>query len=373
MSSRQPHEINTPLPEEGEASTPKLWGRHTWISLAITAVLLTVMVTMIDLEDVWNELTGAHWGFILLGSLAHYATYPIRGMRWRRCLVHVGITRGSAHFGLLVFFYNFVDNLVPAKLGDIYGAHLARINLGIRRSTALGSLVFVRMIDAWVVLGLAAISSYYMFSDALPEWVIGGLLFGIALSLVATGIIVLSFLVGNRSDSRLPPWLEKRLPESIVKRVASFRTGILPGREQLLAIAIFTVLIWSLEVAWIWGLASGFGLELTSMQFVFLTMIPLLASTVPVTPSGAGVVEASLFYCLRAVGAGSSVAAAFTVLNRLIDFWLHIALGFVAWSLRNKLNLRTWREVPLDTQANLLEHAAAPHTTSIDKASKAAN
>lgn len=357
--------------EDGtDSAPPKLWGRSTWISLAFTAALLGGMATLIDFGDVWTKLADAHWGYVLIGGAAHYATYPIRGERWRRCLEHTGVTRKWGHFGLLVFFYNFVDNLVPAKLGDLYGAHLARINLGIRRSTALGSLAFVRMIDAWVVLGLAGISSYYLFADALPGWVLGGLTFGAVLAIVATGIIATSFLMGLRDGSGLPAWIERRLPESITARVASFRTGILPGRKQLLPIAALTILVWSLEFAWIGGLAAGFGIELSVVELVFLTMIPLLASTVPATPSGAGVVEASLFYCLRALEVSSPAAAAFTVLNRLIDFWLHIALGIVTWALRHKLHLRAWRESPEQTvalEALVLQPARAEHGAANDR------
>ena len=74
-------------------------------------------------------------------------------------------------YGLVVFFYNFVDNLVPAKLGDLYAAHMARINFEVRRSEALGSLVFLRMADGWIVLGLAAVSSWVLFADRMPALV----------------------------------------------------------------------------------------------------------------------------------------------------------------------------------------------------------
>jgi uncharacterized protein (TIRG00374 family) len=76
-------------------------------------------------------------------------------------------------------------------------------------------------------------------------------------------------------------------------------------------------------------------------------MIPLLATAFPLTPSGAGVVELSLYGSLRAVGAEVGLATSITVMNRLIDYWLHILLGIVAWATRERLGLRTWREVPL--------------------------
>jgi len=32
--------------------------------------------------------------------------------------------------------------------------------------------------------------------------------------------------------------------------------------------------------------------------------------------------------------------------NRFIDFWLHIVLGFLVWMFRRTIGLRTWRDHP---------------------------
>jgi uncharacterized membrane protein YbhN (UPF0104 family) len=76
-------------------------------------------------------------------------------------------------------------------------------------------------------------------------------------------------------------------------------------------------------------------------------MIPLLASAFPITPSGAGVVEITLYSCLRVLDLSSPVAASLTVVNRFLDYWLHIVLGVLTWSLRRLIGLRTWRDVPM--------------------------
>ena len=146
---------------------PALWGWTTYLSIAIAIVILAGASTMVDLKQIWREIAACDKRFVLLGAAAHYATYMVRGMRWRRCLIQLPITAGNSKFGLLVFFYNFVDNLVPAKLGDVYAAHLARINFKIRRSTALGSIVFLRMLDAWIILALASLVSWMLFSASL--------------------------------------------------------------------------------------------------------------------------------------------------------------------------------------------------------------
>jgi len=319
--------------------SPQLWGWPTYLSIAVAIAILIFAASMVNLKEIWREIGSCNKRLVLLGALAHYATYAARGMRWRRCLNHLPIKAGSGRFGLLVFFYNFVDNLVPAKLGDVYAAHLARINFKIRRSAALGSIVFLRMIDAWIILFLAAAACWVLFADRLPSAVLWSLIGGAIIAMGATGVMLVFFLF----NKRLPAWI----PEKIQQMIQSFHTGMWPRYTELIPIAVLTLIIWMLEIAWIFLLVLAFGLHIGSAEAVFLTMIPLLASAFPLTPSGAGVVEITLFSCLRVVGVSTPVAGSLTVVNRFIDYWLHIALGVLTWAVRRVIGLRTWRDVPL--------------------------
>ena len=294
---------------------------------------------MVDLKAIWREIAACDKRYVILGSLAHYATYLVRGMRWRRCLIHLPVTAGSAKFALLVFFYNFVDNLVPAKLGDVYAAHLARINFKIRRSAAMGSIVFLRMIDAWIILILAALASWILFSAHLPRAVTWSLIGGGIIAVGATSIMLLFFLF----KKKLPGWI----PDKVQQMIQAFHTGMWPRPKELLPIAALTIIIWVLETIWIFCLVLAFNLQIDAVEAIFLTMIPLLASAFPFTPSGAGVVEITLYSCLRVVGVAAPIAGSLTVVNRFIDYWLHIALGLIVWAFRRLIGLRTWRDVPL--------------------------
>jgi uncharacterized protein (TIRG00374 family) len=320
-------------------TAPKLWGWTTYLSIVIAVVILSVAATFVDLKETWRHIAACDKGFVLLGALAHYATYIIRGMRWRHCLIHLPITSGNGKFGLLVFFYNFVDNLVPAKLGDVYAAHLARINFKIRRSAAMGSIVFLRMVDAWIVLLLAALASWVLFADKLPGSVFWSLVGGCIIAVGATSIMLVFFLF----KKKLPGWI----PQNIQKMIHAFHSGMWPRAKELLPISALTVIIWALEIFWIFCLTTAFDLQKSFTEAVFLTMIPLLASAFPFTPSGAGVVEITLFSCLRVLGVSSPIAGSLTVINRFIDYFLHIGLGVVTWAIRRVIGLRTWRDVPL--------------------------
>lgn len=333
---------NSHINNDGKA--PQLWGWPTYLSIGIAIIILAFAATLVDLNEVWRQITKCDKQFVVLGALAHYATYLVRGMRWRRCLIHLPIKEGSGKFGLLVFFYNFVDNLVPAKLGDVYAAHLARINFRIRRSAAMGSIVFLRMLDAWVVLLLAGLASWILFAEKLPTAVFWSLIGGGIIAVGATSIMLVFFLF----KKKLPGWI----PDKLQEMIQAFHTGMWPRAQQLLPICILTAGIWALEIIWIFCLTLAFDLSMGLLDAVFLTMIPLLASAFPFTPSGAGVVEITLFSCLRVVGVTSPLAASLTVINRFLDYWLHIAIGVLTWSIRRVIGLRTWRDIPLQNYAD---------------------
>jgi uncharacterized protein (TIRG00374 family) len=142
---------------------------------------------------------------------------------------------------------------------------------------------------------------------------------------------------------KLPGWL----PNKVQRMIMAFHTGMWPRSKEILPIVVLTAIIWSLETAWIFSLTQAFKLHIGFADAIFLTMIPLLASAFPFTPSGAGVVEITLFSCLRVVGISTPIAGSLTVVNRFIDYWLHIGLGVLTWAVRRIIGLRTWRDMPL--------------------------
>lgn len=321
-----------------EAEGLRLWGFQTWLGIGLTLVFFGILFFEVDWAQTWEGIREADKGLVLLAALCHYATYPVRGRRWRYTLtrLHVGARRGQ--FGLFVFFYNFVDNLIPGKLGDLYAAHLIKVNLGVRRSAALGSIVFLRMIDAWFILGLALLSSFALFHEAMPESVFWALIIGVVIAVGATLAMLTSVLL----HKALPHWV----PLTMREHLKSFQSGIWPQRDRLPGIALLTIIIWALEFCWMLFLGLSFGVEFTFVQLLFLSTIPLLASAFPLTPSGAGVVDLTIYGCLKAISVAHPVALSMTVLNRFIDYWLHIALGILTWAMRRKLGLRTWRAAP---------------------------
>lgn len=307
-------------------------------------LVLMMLAAYANLGQVLKDLARANWRWVLLAFGAHYSTYFFRGWRWHKCLRHTACPASRRQLAMLVIFYQFVDNIVPAKLGDLYGAHLAKINYGLRRSTALGSMVFLRIMDLWFVLPLAVLSTRGLFSDPKLESLRWGLAGGTAAAVVLS-IALLVLLLLHRNP---PHWI----PEGVHRRLEAFGTGLWPNPGELLGIAGLTGVIWGLEVTRMYCAALALGIHLTPLSTIFLTMVPLAATALPWPPSGAGAAEIGLLLALQTVGVSRDLGMAITILDRLAAYWSHIGLGVLMWTMRGWLGLRTWRQAdmlpPLD-------------------------
>jgi Lysylphosphatidylglycerol synthase TM region len=104
---------------------------RTIASIVIPVALLALAVVALPgfhVDRTWAAITRANpW---LLGGalLAYYASFPIRGYRWRRLLAAAGMETSNRDATEILFLSWFVNCLVPAKLGDVYRAYRRRLS-----------------------------------------------------------------------------------------------------------------------------------------------------------------------------------------------------------------------------------------------------
>jgi uncharacterized protein (TIRG00374 family) len=72
-----------------------------------------------------------------------------------------------------------------------------------------------------------------------------------------------------------------------------------------------------------------------------------LATNLPVTPGGLGVVEGSLTVALVDFGGGEATTVAAVLLYRLLSFWLLLPIGWSAWGTLSLVRRRRPQVAPL--------------------------
>jgi glycosyltransferase 2 family protein len=287
--------------------------------------------------------------FLLLATVVvATATFPLRTVRWRLIL------RDDAgrpfpwlplwHATAIGFMAN---NLLPARAGEVARAYVARRQLPVRFTTALGSVGVERVFDALVMLALMAVAI------AAPSFPAGSQVNGRSVSALATGaalgfgaLLVLALVVVHR-----PAWslgllgrvLHRLLPARVADRLSHWADGIVAGLGVLKSPARFAgVVAWSL-VMWSVNAAAfalcfrAFGLPLPLEAALLLQGIIGFGVAVPSTPGFVGVFEAATRVTLVVYAIDPNRAVAYALTYHLTTFIPITLLGL--WSL-SRLHLR---------------------------------
>jgi uncharacterized protein (TIRG00374 family) len=121
----------------------------------------------------------------------------------------------------------------------------------------------------------------------------------------------------------------------LVQRVAA-RLEILLRDRKLLGRALFWAAAnWLCDAASLWVFLAAFGHLIFPIELLVAYGLANILAAIPVTPSGLGVVEAALIGALSGFGVNPHVALVAVLTWRLVNFWLPIPAGGLAYlSLR---------------------------------------
>ncbi len=312
---------------------------RTIASIVIPVALLALAVVALPgfrIDRTWAAITRANPWLVGGALLAYYASFPIRGYRWRRLLAGAGMETSNRDATEILFLSWFVNCLVPAKLGDLYRAYLLRASSGRSLSGALGTILVERVLDLEVIAILGAVAGYVSFAGAMPP-VVGVVLLIAGLTAVALSVALFALRsFGAALVDRLP------LPASAAGTYERFETAAFSSvrRGTLPQLVGLTVAIWVTEAAHLALVVAALGFDdihLGLDAVVFVALAGALLTAVPLSPAGLGVVETGIVGILTvAYGVPVPEAVAIAVLDRAVTVLSLIVIGFVAYTLSGK-------------------------------------
>lgn len=326
-----------PIPEREVSLKHRFLNWKTIGSIIFALFLLFLLfrvVLNVNLARTWDLIAAANPLFLLLAFLAYYATFPIRGWRWRFILARSGTKVGLKDATEILFLSWFVNCLVPAKLGDLYRAYLLKGNYGASASRTVGTIFIERIADIIVIFFLALAAGFWSFrgrerADVDAFFVIG---FVVAIALVVMVVALRYF------GQRLTRFLPER-GRDLYERFHEGSTGALTIRT-VPVIGLVTVGIWLLE-----GLRLYFVIRALAMPdvglgisaSVFVALAASLLTAIPLTPAGVGFVEAGIALALGFYGVGGEPAAAVAFTDRAISILTVIVIGGIVYAVSKKV------------------------------------
>ncbi len=363
-----PHEEEQPLerpeahfdgPEEEEAEVArggfKLWEKlrspRTLISfgLALAIILFAFRGLNLDPRQVWLHMQSANLSLMIAGFLVFYLTFPLRAIRWRMLLnnAHVPVSEGKKTWSSLpalieyIYLSWFANCIVPAKLGDAYRSYLLKHNGKVSFSSTLGTIFAERLLDMLALFGLLVFSGWFTFGSRMPGetrlvFVFGALLVVVILTALASmrwlSPYIHRFLEGHELlASRRVHEIYGKFEQAALR---SFRPGILPS------LIVITGGVWLLEgfrLFFVLQSLGAAGLHLTISATIFVALASALLTALPLTPAGLGVIEGTITVVLiKFFAVQEDLAGAVTFLDRLINFWSVIFLGFFLYLISKR-------------------------------------
>jgi hypothetical protein len=223
---------------------------------------------------------------------------------------------------------------------------------GIGSAVVLNAMLWVGLV---VSIPLRGFNPIY-----LTAAIVGALLLsfvGVTVLLLTRGEDQLASVVCRVADHL--PLLQGETIANGLRHVAG-RLRELGSDDVLLRAVGWAALNWLFDMASLWVFLAAFGFRTSPDALVISYGLANVLAAIPLTPGGLGVVEAALTASLVGFGATRDVAVLGVVTYRLVNFWLPIPVGAVAY-----LTLRRGEREPGELR-RVAEEAVerAPHERS---------
>jgi len=287
-----------------------------------------------DWGEVARLIGQANLGFLALAFLAYYATFPLRGYRWRYVLARSGMQIRFRDALEILYLSWFVNCLVPAKLGDLYRAYLLRGNYGASISRTVGTVFVERVADIIIIAVLALSAGFWSFRGRQRPDIDALFIVGFV---VAIAFVLL--LIGLRMyGARIGRWLPSRIG-ALWDRFHEGSTGALGARSVPVILALTTG-IWLLEGARLYFVIRALDLPEVGLGIsssIFVALAAALLTAIPLTPAGFGFVEAGIIGVLFLYGVPQEPAAAVALVDRGLTVVTVIIFGGILYALSRKV------------------------------------
>jgi len=295
-----------------------------------------------------GHLASADPRFVFAAILVILGNLTLRAWRWQLLFVSGRIPGLWASFAAIAGSY-LVNNVLPARPGDVLRVFMHSSLAGMAKARALASLLIERIFDLLFACFLFAVATRFR---PLDPWLNYGalllgagalvallLLFGVALFQHQAAGLILAAL------RHLPVRFRERLSQSFV----TFSAGIaelLCLRSALLFLAVTTIL-WMTEGLVVLLAARALAIDLPFLDTLIVMLVAVFASFVPTGPGQLGIFEAAVVAGMTSFGFAAETALALALLWHMLLLFTTSGIGALCLFVERRAmgSLGSWRSL----------------------------
>lgn len=287
----------------------------------ITAAALFLAFRGVEWGQLLTHLRNAQSGALVAAVGLTALSYLLRAARWPLLFPRHPFSLFASWRVLILGF--FMNNILPARAGELVRAHLGGKISGQPRTLVLATIASERLADGVTLSALfvgatLALSSHQNHVDQqyTQNLLTVAALFGAA-TLGVVGVLCARNPLFRALD-RIALRIDARSTTFVLHKAKVFIEGLTPLCEPRRAarIAIWSLVVWSIEAAAFYSISAAFASPLTlSATVVFLVAVNF-SSLIPAAPGGFGVIELIAKKVLLSIGVASDELALSLVLTQ---------------------------------------------------------
>lgn len=302
-----------------------------WVGAVVSAFFVMLALRGLDLEQVWRDIQGANYWWLLPGVIAYFVGVWVRTWRWHYLLRPIKPIPLKAMWPVVVIGY-MGNNVYPFRAGEVIRAYVLKKKEGVSMSASIATVLVERIFDGLVMLLFVFVA--LPVAPGLPGWLREIV---IVASLAFLGALILFFGMAALPETsrRLYRWaIDRFVPAALQPKIVALADRFMEGLSSLtrlqdvLMVFFTSVIIWLLETVKYWFVMHAFNFSVSFFALMLMNGVVNLATTLPSAPGYIGTFDGPGIEVLKVFGVNPTVAAAYTLVLHAA-LWLPITLlGF---------------------------------------------
>lgn len=301
------------------------------LGIAISVAAVWILLSSVNIGQAFEVLRTASPAWIGLMLVATTIDVGSRGARWRALLAPIA---PLPYRRVLAYTYlgYLANNVLPARLGELYRSHALGEGEHLSRTTILGTVVVERVVDTVMVVAIASIAVLVLSARGTMT---NAVLLGLALVSLLVIVLALGITAHRLPGAERAGAIIARWPR-VLELARRLREGLaVAGRPRTLAAALaFSALAWVASIGTFLVAGQAVGVQLTLAQGALLTSGVALVSIIPAGPGYVGTFELTAVTIATGFGVPRDSAFAMGLLvHAVILLTTSVGGVFAAWRL----------------------------------------
>jgi len=302
-----------------------------WLGLGISLVCLVLVSRGVDFQELTAALRAAEYVWLVPAAGLFVASLVVRAVRWQGLFFPQTGLNFATLFHVLNISY-LINNIIPARAGDLIRAGLISTREPVSASRALATVVVERVLDG---LTLVVMLALLLPLFPVPAWVARiGQVAGVSMAAAGIGLMVLS-----TQRARTVRWSHAvlgRVPHLDGLRWAERVGGLVDGLGALRSptalgqAGAWSVVVWLLSGAAYYFVLRAFDLNLPVTAGMFVLAVTALVSIVPATPGYIGVFDYTAVLALSVFGVERSLALSCAIVLHAVSYVTFSGMGLIS-------------------------------------------